>query len=195
MLSWYTIRPPRGKHPCPAFANMLLNPSSPLFNFLIFSRLSPSASFMTFTLLTLQLSWAPVFTSSCKNWTVSTSPDYFQQKIFFWFELFCFSLPLSSPRKEIIISVGHWTFPQHCTHPLCPANWIWYSYPKQPLLVAASGNNKVLLGSPSTRKCHKATITCIAGWIIISVESDMFALSPASTNFKWILRLFSQGIT
>ena len=131
MLSWYTIRPPRGKHPCPAFANMLLNPSSPLFYFLIFSRLSPSASFMTFTLLTLQLSWAPVFTRSCKNWTVSTSPDYFRQKFLFWFELFCFSLPLSSPRKEIIISVGHSL--QHCTHPLCPANWIWYSYLKQPL--------------------------------------------------------------
>ena len=119
MLSWYTIRRPHGKHPCcPAsMANMLLNPSLEL----IFSRL-----FMTFTLLTLQES-----STTCKNSTVSTSLGNFQRKNWINNIVSVFHFPFLFSRKEIIISVVHWTFPSAHTAAMCPANWIWYCYLRQ----------------------------------------------------------------
>ena len=98
-------------------ANMLLNPSLEL----IFSRL-----FMTFTLLTLQES-----STTCKNSTVSTSLGNFQRKNWINNIVSVFHFPFLFSRKEIIISVVHWTFPSAHTAAMCPANWIWYCYLRQ----------------------------------------------------------------
>ena len=38
---------------------------------------------------------------------------------------------LQERKLSSVLFIGHSL--QHCTHPLCPANWIWYSYLKQPL--------------------------------------------------------------